>query len=162
MIYISLGSNIGNTNKNLLNAISEIKNIAKIIKKSSIYETEPLGYKEQSSFLNMVIKIEKDLSPIELIFKLQEIEHKMGRSQEKEIKNGPRIIDLDILFYEKEVINDKNLKIPHPRLHKRNFILTPLKEISPNLIHPTLHKSIKNMHNAKVKSQKVKKWTQKN
>ncbi len=161
MIYISLGTNIGNRYQNLLTAIQEIKKTGEIIKKSSIYETEPIGLKKQSNFLNMIIKIKTNLSPIELIFCLQEIEHKMGRNKEKELKNGPRIIDLDILFYKKEIIKNKNLKIPHPKLHKRNFILTPLKEISPNLIHPILHKSIKDMHNAKVKSQNVKIWTQK-
>lgn len=134
-IYIGLGTNIGNRQHNLETALNEISEFSTITKKSSIYETEPMGFKPQPDFLNMVIEIDSELTPSELIIKLQEIEHKMGRI--REMKNGPRIIDLDILLYNDLVINHPNLIIPHPRLFERQFVLKPLSEIAPKIIHPT-------------------------
>ncbi len=129
-IYLGLGTNLDNRRENLKIALKEIAIFAKIKNKSSIYETEPVGYKDQGKFLNMVIEIEADLSPQELIIRLHEIEHKMGRDRSKEIKNGPRIIDLDILLYGNKKIDEPHLKIPHPRMHKREFVLKPLSEIN--------------------------------
>lgn len=136
-IFLGLGTNIGDRESNLKIAINEIERIAKIIKKSSIYETEPVGYKPQNDFLNMVIKIETQLNPQELLEALQKIEQKMGRKKDR-IKNGPRIIDIDILFYGTKKINSKNLKIPHPEAGKRNFVLIPMAEISARKTHPLL------------------------
>ncbi|MFA6305275.1 MAG: 2-amino-4-hydroxy-6-hydroxymethyldihydropteridine diphosphokinase [Candidatus Gracilibacteria bacterium] len=126
--YLSLGSNLGNREFFLKKAISEIKKTAKIKKKSKIYETSPVGYKKQEDFLNMVIGIETTLSPQKLLKKLQEIEKKLGR--ERKTKNGPRTIDIDILTYEDTIVDEPNLKIPHPRMHKRKFVLVPLLELS--------------------------------
>lgn len=126
--FIGIGTNIGDRDNNIKNALIEISEIAKIRKKSSIHETKPIGYIDQNDFLNMVIEIETKLRPLDLIIKLQEIEHKVGRV--KNIKNGPRIIDLDILTYGDEIINEPNLTIPHPRMHERDFVMKPLKEIS--------------------------------
>lgn len=130
-IYIGIGTNIGNRQHNLETALNEIAEFSTITKKSSIYETEPVGFKPQPDFLNMVIEIDTDLTPSQLIIKLQEIEHKMGRV--REIKNGPRIIDLDILLYNDLVINHPDLTIPHPRLTERSFVLEPLFEIAPEI-----------------------------
>jgi len=127
-IYIGLGTNMGDKEKNLSTALEKIKKIAEIVKKSSIYETDPVGYEKQDKFLNMVIEIQTILSPQTLLEQLQKIEKKMGRI--KNIINGPRIIDLDILLYGKKKIKKKNLIIPHPRMHERNFVLEPLSEIT--------------------------------
>ena len=142
-VYLALGTNLGDREKQLKTAIEELEEFATVIKESSIYETEPYGYKEQGKFLNMCLEMETELSALELIFRLQEIEHKMGRI--REIKNGPRTIDLDILFYNDEVIDRPNLKIPHPQLHKRRFVLDPLTEIAGNYLHPIIKKPIKEL-----------------
>ncbi|MCK9186080.1 2-amino-4-hydroxy-6-hydroxymethyldihydropteridine diphosphokinase [Candidatus Gracilibacteria bacterium] len=125
--YLSLGSNLGDRENFLKKAISEIKKIAKIKKKSKIYETSPVGYKNQGNFLNMVISIETAVSPKELLENLQKIEKELGR--EKKIKNGPRTIDIDILTYEDTIVDEPNLKIPHPRMYERKFVLVPLLEL---------------------------------
>ncbi|NIA01943.1 MAG: 2-amino-4-hydroxy-6-hydroxymethyldihydropteridine diphosphokinase [Nitrospirae bacterium] len=127
-VFIGIGTNVGDRRQNIENALFEIGKIASIKKKSSIHETKPVGYKDQGDFFNMAIGIETDLKPIDLIIKLQEIEHKMGRV--RDIKNGPRIIDLDILTYGNEIINEPDLIIPHPRMFERDFVMKPLKEIT--------------------------------
>jgi len=125
--YLSLGSNIENRENFLKKAISEIKKIAKVTKKSKIYETSPVGYKNQGDFLNMVIQIETNLNPRKLFEKLQEIEKEFGR--ERKIKNGPRTIDIDILTFGNTMVDEPDLKIPHPRMHERKFVLVPLLEL---------------------------------
>ncbi|MCX6734972.1 MAG: 2-amino-4-hydroxy-6-hydroxymethyldihydropteridine diphosphokinase [Candidatus Peregrinibacteria bacterium] len=155
--YLSLGSNIENRKNNLEIAIKEIEKLGIIIKKSSIYETEPVDYKNQPSFLNSALLLETDLSPAELIIKLQEIEHKMGRV--KEIEKGPRNIDLDIIFYNNEIVREKHLRIPHPSYHKRNFVLTPLAEIEPEYTDPINHKSVSNLKETIINPEKVTLWT---
>ena len=127
-VFIGIGTNVGDRGQNIENALFEINKIASIKKKSSTHETKPVGYKNQGDFFNMAIEIETQLKPIDLIIKLQEIEHKMGRV--RNIKNGPRIIDLDILTYGDEIINEPDLIIPHPRMLERDFVMKPLKEIT--------------------------------
>jgi len=127
-VYIGIGTNVGDRGQNIENALAEIAKTVSIVKKSSIHETKPIDYEDQDDFYNMVIEINTDIPPIDLIIKLQEIEHRMGRV--RNIKNGPRIIDLDILTYGDEVINEPNLTIPHPRMLERDFVMKPLKEIS--------------------------------
>ena len=141
--FIGLGSNINDRHYNLNLALQHINQLATIIKKSSIYETEPVGYKNQNKFLNMVIEITTNLSAYKLFKHLQNIEKKMGRI--KTFKNGPRIIDLDVLLYGQEIIKTKTLEIPHPRIQERSFVLKPLAEIAPELIHPKLKTSIINL-----------------
>lgn len=143
IVHIALGSNLQDREKNLQKAIEKISNFSNTVKKSSIYETEPVGYKDQGKFLNQVIEIETELSPRDLIIRLQEIEHKMGRK--REVKNGPRTIDLDILFYENEIVESDKLNIPHPRLHERKFVLDPLREIAPDKMHPQLNQTIETL-----------------
>jgi len=140
-IYVGLGSNLGDRLANIRKAIELMKEAGiEIIDEASIYETEPLGYKEQGWFLNSVVKARTELSPLRLWKRLERIEKSMGR--EREVKWGPRIIDLDILFYGDKILNGRELRIPHPELHKRKFVLIPLEEIAPKLVHPVLKKTI--------------------
>ena len=154
-----MSSNIGDRALNLDTAKQELLEFSNIEKCSSLYQTEPVGYKDQGEFINLVLEISTELSPIELIVKLQEIEHKMGRV--REIKNGPRIIDIDILIWDSEVINLTNLTIPHPLMHERNFVLKPLEEIAAELEHPVLKQKIKELRKKLIKPDKATIWTKK-
>lgn len=144
-VYLSLGSNMGNKKENLENAILNISQISDtfVTKKSAIIETKPFGYKEQDDFLNTCIELKTLLFPNELLKELLEIENKMGR--ERKIKWGPRIIDLDIIFYNKEVIEEENLVVPHPYMEYREFVLKPLEEINPHFVHPLLNKRVSSL-----------------
>lgn len=140
--YISLGSNMGDKEKNLKEAIENLRNkkYINITKKSSIIDTEPWGYEDQESFKNCVIEIKTLLNPKELMSTLLEIEKDMKR--ERIIKWGPRIIDLDIILFDDIVTEDDYVTIPHPRMEEREFVLKPLSEIAPNTIHPLTKKRI--------------------
>lgn len=139
--YLLLGSNMGNSKEQLLLAQKKIKkNIGKIIRLSSLYQTAAWGNTNQPDFLNQVIIIETSLSAQETIKTILSIEKEMGRI--RTIKNAPRVIDIDILFYNKDIINDKDLRVPHPEIQNRNFVLSPLNELSPNMKHPVLNKTI--------------------
>ena len=141
-VFISIGSNIGEKLGNCLRAISLIdKEIGPVIRRSSFYKTEPVGYKDQDWFVNCIILIDTQLDPYELLSRLQKIESMMGR--EKGIRWGPRVIDLDIIMYEDVIIDEERLTIPHPLMHKRRFVLVPMSEIAPDLVHPVLKKSVK-------------------
>lgn len=141
LAYIGIGSNLGNRQKNCLRAI-ELLTEKKIIvtKRSSLYETEPWGIKDQPKFLNMVIEIETKLNPKELLVILKDIENEVGRKES--LKWGPRVIDLDILLVDNLILNQDDLIIPHPLMHKRDFVLRPLAEIAPDTRHPLLKLSI--------------------
>jgi len=144
--FIQLGGNIGNREQFLGNALKEIeKEGIKIKSISSFYETEAWGVSNQKKFLNCVIKVECTHTPFELLQTLLYIETLFGRNRQLFNKWQERTIDLDILFYNKEIINDKNLIIPHPHLQDRKFVLIPLGEIAPNLVHPTLKSTIKQL-----------------
>ena len=127
--FIGIGSNLGNRKKYIKNAIKKLKETKGIeIKKiSNIYETEPVGGPKQGKYLNGVMEIETWLKPRELIVELQKIEKQLGRI--RSVKNAPRTIDLDILLYGDEKIDEPGLKVPHPRMHEREFVMKPLKEI---------------------------------
>jgi 2-amino-4-hydroxy-6-hydroxymethyldihydropteridine diphosphokinase len=141
IVYIGIGSNLGNREANCRQAVELLEKKGILIKKkSSLYETEPWGIKDQPLFLNMAIEIETELIPGELLKVLQDIETEIGR--EKTLKWGPRIIDLDILFFDDIILNEDNLKIPHPFMHERDFVLKPLQEIAPDMKHPVLQLSI--------------------
>lgn len=128
-VYLGVGSNLGNRCKNIKKAMSLLEGIPgiKLSKISSLYNTLPVGGPKQRNFLNGAIKIKTNLSPLILLENLKGIEKKLGRR--KTIKNGPRQIDLDILFYGNILMNTKKLRIPHPYMFERNFVLKPLKEI---------------------------------
>ncbi|MDX8047705.1 2-amino-4-hydroxy-6-hydroxymethyldihydropteridine diphosphokinase [Gracilibacillus sp. S3-1-1] len=140
--YIALGSNIEPRLTYLNKAIDHLANHDKIevAAESSIYETDPVGYVEQEQFLNMVIEATTELDPIALLDVCQSVESKLGR--EREIKWGPRTIDLDILLYHQEVFESERLILPHPRLHERAFVLIPLAEINPLLYIEQLRQNI--------------------
>lgn len=130
MIYIALGSNIGDRETYLYKALRSMEEKGiDVIVESSVYETAPVGYTEQPSFYNMVIGVRTDLLAEELLARLQRIELDFGR--ERIMKNGPRTLDLDILLYNGEDIQSKHLTVPHPRMHERAFVLVPLAEIAP-------------------------------
>jgi 2-amino-4-hydroxy-6-hydroxymethyldihydropteridine diphosphokinase len=143
-VYISLGSNIGDRMTTLSSAMSAISStIGTIIQYSGIYETQSWGYKS-NSFLNIVIEIETMLTPEALLNALHKIETEMGRIK-RSSAYADRTIDLDILFYENQIISLPHLIIPHPHIQKRLFVLIPLNEIAPELNHPLLHSSIKKL-----------------
>ncbi len=139
-VYIALGTNLGNRLANLREAIDFFSSELRVIRESTIYETPPWGYIEQPAFLNMVIEAETKLAPRALLSYLKDKEKNLGRV--KNFRNGPRLIDLDILFYDDLILDEKKLTIPHPRLHERAFVLVPLAEIAPAFIHPLFGKKI--------------------
>ena len=140
-IYLLLGSNQQNPQKQLLLSQKLIaKKIGPIKRKSSIYQTAAWGNTYQPDFLNQVIIVETKLPAQQTMQIILQIEKKMGRL--RTVKNAPRIIDIDILFFNKEIINEKKLTVPHPQLQNRRFVLVPLNELSPNLKHPVIKKTI--------------------
>ena len=141
-VYLSLGSNMGDKRENLLEAIKrdgELEN-TEVVKSSTILETEPFGYIEQDNFLNACLEVKTLLTPQEFLSSILKIELDMGRV--REIKWGPRVIDIDILFYDAEIIQEDNLAVPHPWICEREFVLEPLSEIAPNYVHPLERKTI--------------------
>jgi len=142
--YLALGSNVGDKLNNIQTAVAEILRIpAKIIEMSHIFETEPVGIKDQPMFLNCCIEIETELAPMELLEKCLEIERKLGRVRRE--KNGPREIDVDILFYGDKILDEPGLKIPHPEIRNRKFVLVPLAEIAPDFADPVTKKTVSQM-----------------
>jgi 2-amino-4-hydroxy-6-hydroxymethyldihydropteridine diphosphokinase len=138
--FIAIGSNLGKRIENCIRAVEAISDFAKITALSSIYETEPVDNEDQPDFINCVLEIETSLSPFDLLIFLQGIENALGR--ERIEKRGPRVIDLDIIFYNDLMIETEDLTIPHPRAHLRRFVLEPLCEIAPGFIHPSLKVSV--------------------
>ncbi len=157
IVYIGIGSNLGDKIGQCERAIAEILKVDqhKLLAKSSLFKTKPIGDTSQDWFVNGVIKIETDLGPLELLQVLQEAESRLGRK--KTSRWGPRTIDLDILFYDEEEVQMENLQIPHPLLHERQFVLIPLAEIDPTFIHPLLKKSIGELLEDLKENQGVKK-----
>ena len=143
--YIGIGSNLGDKVYQCETAISDILRADQneLLAKSSLFKTKPIGYTSQDWFVNSVIKIETDLKPLDLLRLLKDIESRLGR--EKTFRWGPRVIDLDILLFDEEEIEMEGLQIPHPRLQERQFVLIPLAEIDPDVIHPVLKKTIREL-----------------
>ena len=142
-IYLALGSNLGDRLTNLKQAIASLTPQMEVKAKSAVYETPPWGYEDQPKFLNQVIKAKTYLEPEQLLKHLKRLEVALGRKES--FPNGPRLIDMDILFYEDLVLNTGSLIIPHPRLHERGFVLLPLMDINPDLVHPVNKKSVREM-----------------
>lgn len=142
-IYIALGTNIGDRIENLRAAIRSLPPHFERVRPSRIFETPPWGYADQPAFLNMAVHARTDLSPAESLARLKQAEVELGREQT--FRWGPRLIDLDILFYDDLVLDSPPLVIPHPRLHERAFVLVPLADIAPGLIHPVLGKTVRGL-----------------
>jgi len=141
-IFIGLGSNLGDRSAYLEKAVTELSKLSQTFlrQRSSIYETEPVGVKEQPDFLNMIAGLESSLPPAALAKQLKEIESRLGRSPRE--RWGPREIDLDLLYYGAEIINEPELQVPHPEIHRRKFVLVPLNEIAGELIDPLRQLSV--------------------
>jgi 2-amino-4-hydroxy-6-hydroxymethyldihydropteridine diphosphokinase len=144
--FIALGSNLGDRRANVVDALDRIRKLpgTRIVKEASLYESEPHG-DAKTWFVNGVIEIETDLSPENLLKKLKAIETAMGRKRAKGKKWGSRTIDLDILFYSSLVISKRNLKVPHPEMQNRRFVLMPLSELAPQLVHPVLQVTVSDL-----------------
>ena len=133
-VFLGIGTNLGDRERNLQAALAILSQKMVILKESSIYQTAPWGYLDQPAFLNQVIEAQTDLSPLNLLGFLKDTEKALGR--QANFRYGPRLIDLDILFYGNRVIQTPRLQIPHPRIAQRAFVLVPLAEIAPDFVHP--------------------------
>ena len=142
LVYLLIGGNLGDR-FNLLNQAKKSieKNIGKLVNESSIYETAPWGFESEQDFLNQVLIVSTKLTPVEVLEKCQIIENELGRTRHSK-QYASRTMDIDILFYNDQIINESNLIIPHEHLHKRRFTLEPLVELSPDFVHPVIKKSL--------------------
>ena len=146
IVYLALGSNLGNRLSNLKEAIAALPPQMEVRAKSAVYETPPWGYEDQPKFLNQVLKATTYLDPEPLLKHLKRLEVALGRKET--FQNGPRLIDMDILFYDDLILNTRLLVIPHPRLQERGFVLLPLMDLDPDLVHPLSKKSVREMMTA--------------
>ena len=142
VVFLGVGTNLGDRETNLKEALAGIgKYIGRVVNSSSVYETEPWGFHAEQQFLNIVAKVETELIPSAVLNAILILETGLGRVR-SENQYSSRTIDIDILFYGDEIINSEELKVPHPLLHKRKFVLVPLAEIEPELVHPVLKESV--------------------
>lgn len=141
--HLSLGSNLGDREQNLRDAVRRVQSLGTIRSISSVYETEPVEFTDQPMFLNCALALETAASPDQLMLHLLEIEKAMGRQRTQ--KKGPRVIDLDILLFADQVVNTPEVTIPHPAMHQRRFVLEPLAEIAPETKHPVLKKTAREL-----------------
>ena len=142
-LYLAFGSNLEDRLANLKQAVAALTPQMDVKAKSQVYETPPWGYKDQPRFLNQVVRAKTYLEPEPLLKHLKRLEVALGRKES--FPNGPRLIDIDILFYDDLILNTASLVIPHPRLHERAFVLLPLMDIDPELVHPVNKKSVREM-----------------
>ena len=154
--FLSLGSNLGDREAHLLEALDRLEAAGiHILRRSSIYETEPQDLPHQPWFLNIVVEVETELFPRLLLARAQAIELGMGRR--REVSKGPRPIDIDILLFGSFIIGTRELQVPHPRMSERRFVLEPLAELAPDLLHPVTGKTVREML-ANVQAQIIKPW----
>ena len=144
--YLSLGSNLGDRGANLAAAIQELGELGRVVARSSVYETEPVEVERQPCFLNCVVALETELMPRQFLSRVLAIEQKMGRRRTQ--PKGPRTIDIDILLFGPSIVDTAALTIPHPGMHQRRFVLEPLAEIAPEIRHPVLKKTVREMLDA--------------
>lgn len=156
-VYLSLGSNLGDREQNLRRAMEALERQGvHIVKRSSLYETEPQDFPHQPWFLNMILECQTRLFPVQLLTVLQRIENELGRVRTGAVRRGPRTIDIDILLFGAAIMDTPRLVIPHPRMFERRFVLEPLLEIAPDLRHPLTREPLRKYCNA-VAAQKVRK-----
>jgi len=142
---LCLGSNLGKREELIVNAVTLIaRKCGKITKQSGLYETEAWGSDSERAYLNKVLEINTELAPLSLLKEILKIERELGRERTAD-RNADRLIDIDILFYNNLITEGKELSIPHPRLHERRFVLVPLNEIAPSLVHPVFNKTVQNL-----------------
>lgn len=146
IVYLSLGSNLGDRAANLRTAMDKLAGLGTVEAVSAFYETEPVGLTNQPWFLNCAVKLETEKMPRQLISGVLNLEQEMRRQRKQ--KNGPRIIDVDILLFGTSVIDTAGLTVPHPRLHERRFVLEPLAEIAPDVRHPIFKRSMRELRDA--------------
>jgi 2-amino-4-hydroxy-6-hydroxymethyldihydropteridine diphosphokinase len=154
LVYLSLGSNVGDRATNLNTAIEHLRALGEVAAVSSFYETEPVEFAAQPWFLNCVVKLDTEKMPKQLLSGVLAIEKEIGRKREK--KKGPRSIDIDILLFGNSIIDTKGLTVPHPAMHERRFVLEPLGEIAPEVRHPVFKRTARELRDALPKGQAVK------
>jgi len=154
LVYLSLGSNVGDRAMNLNTAIDRLHTFGEVVAVSSFYETEPVEFTAQPWFLNCTVKLNTEKTPEQLLAGLLDIEQRLGRRRGRE--KGPRIIDLDIVLFGNSIVQDQGLTIPHPAMHERRFVLEPLAEIAPDVRHPVLKRTIRELRDALPPGQSVK------
>jgi 2-amino-4-hydroxy-6-hydroxymethyldihydropteridine diphosphokinase len=157
-VYLSLGSNLGGRDRNISRAVRGLseRNV-RVVRESPLYETEPVDLREQPWFLNCVVEVEWDGEPVELLEALHHIEAGLGRT--RRVRNGPRVIDMDILFFGDRVVCLPQLEIPHPRLADRRFVLVPLNDLAPGFRHPALHTTVAELLSQTADRSEVRLWS---
>jgi len=157
IVYISVGSNLGNRLENCKNGIDLLleNEETRLLIQSRVYETEPVDYTRQDWFINLAVKIETKLDPFTLLQRIQSVQQRSGRIEDT-VRFGPRVLDLDILLFDDIVLDDPQLCIPHPRMHKRRFVLQPICDIDPHIIHPVLNQSMQQLlHDLDAEDQEI-------
>lgn len=160
LVYFSLGSNLGQRRGNLQFGLSGLQSCGELCKVSPVYETEPWGYTNTQAYLNIAAAMKTALDPEALMQKITAIEEDAGRKRNSGKKYEARTLDIDILFYGKEIIEKSDLKIPHPRLHLRNFVLVPLVDIAPDFVHPLLETTLLELKKETTDTSKIKRLAQ--
>lgn len=155
LVYLSLGSNVGDREIQLRDSVRRLVANGRVVAVSSFYETEPVEFTDQAWFLNCVVGLETTETPERLMMALLGIEQKMGRQRIQ--KKGPRAIDIDILLFDEAIVDSPALTIPHPAMHQRRFVLEPLAEIAPEVRHPVLKKTVRELLDALPAGQEVRK-----
>jgi 2-amino-4-hydroxy-6-hydroxymethyldihydropteridine diphosphokinase len=157
VVYLSLGSNVGDRAANLASAIDRLGTLGTVETVSSFYETEPVEFTAQPWFLNCAVKLDTERMPKQLLAGILDLEQKMGRRRTQ--KKGPRMIDIDILLFGNSIIDTQGLTIPHPAMHERRFVLEPLAEIAPDVRHPVFKRTVRELRDALPPGQAVRKVT---
>ena len=155
LVYLSLGSNIGDRAGHLNMAIARLRALGEVVAVSSLYETEPVEFAAQDWFLNCAVALDTEKTPMELLAGILDIEQQLGRRRGRQ--KGPRIIDIDILLFGASIVEDPGLRIPHPAMHQRRFVLEPLAEIAPDVLHPVRKQTIRQLRDALPPGQQVRK-----